>query len=161
MVKGDRLKICSRSGSRVQLPFSALLIRGFMVKRIYIILLLGIFVVAGCIGTEKTLTMDDNGREVQVFTAGLDTLSVTLESQLSTGYSWSVAENGNNSIRQIGEPKIRQLTTVPGGKELQTFEFEVPSAGKFPLKLIYSRPWETNVPPLKTFTVTIIGINHG
>lgn len=131
-----------------------------MSKKI-VLILLGILVVAGCLGEKKALTVDDNGREIQVFTAGMDTISVSLEAQLSTGYSWSVIENGNNSIRQIGEPKIRQITNVPGGKELQTFEFEVPSAGTFPLKLIYSRPWETNVTPLKTFNVTIIGINHG
>jgi predicted secreted protein len=122
-----------------------------------VMVLLAIFVlVVGCIDQEKTtLTMNDNGAQIHVHKGQIITL--TLESQLSAGYSWDVAEIIDpNTLRQIGEAEFQQVTDKLGGGELQTFKFEVINTGGTGLKLIYHKPWETDVEPLNTFAIIII-----
>lgn len=86
-------------------------------------------------------------------------LVVTLEANPTTGYHWTVAEMDPNILRQEGDA-ILQLSDAGKGNLLgaggtEALHFEATGAGKTNLKLIYHRPWETNVPPLKTYVVQV------
>jgi len=86
------------------------------------------------------------------------TLVVTLESNPTTGYHWTVAEMNPTVLRQEGD-SILELSDAGNGTlgagGVESFHLEAIGPGKTNLKLIYHRPWETNVPPLKTYTVQV------
>ncbi|HSK46846.1 MAG TPA: protease inhibitor I42 family protein [Coriobacteriia bacterium] len=109
---------------------------------------------AGC-STDSVvrLTDADNGREVQV-DPGAE-ITVELESNKTTGYSWSLASAG--PVTPSSEPEYRQEPSAgavgSGGTEL--FSFKANDSGEGELRIEYRRPWETDVPAEKTWTVEV------
>jgi len=100
---------------------------------------------------------DDDGREVVLKQGQI--LVVTLESNRTTGHSWAVAENQDSILKQIGNSEYKSSKSDPpmvgaGGWEI--FRFKAVGSGQTTLKLIYRRPWETDVEPLKTFTIDVV-----
>jgi inhibitor of cysteine peptidase len=122
---------------------------------------LGIFLVllilsGGCSVAEVTLNASNDGGQ-QTLARG-QAVVVTLDSNATTGYSWVVADVDNNVLRQVGDPVYASSNSNPkvlGAGGAQTFRFEVASAGTTTLKMVYRRPWETGVAPIKTFTVQV------
>jgi inhibitor of cysteine peptidase len=84
-----------------------------------------------------------------------DRLVVTLDGNPTTGYSWEVASNDPAILRPIGEAQVTPDTSALGSGGKVTRQFEAVGAGQMPLKLIYHRPFETGVAPLKTFEMTV------
>jgi predicted secreted protein len=86
-------------------------------------------------------------------------LVVTLESNPSTGYQWEVVEEPNSIIEQVGEVEFVQSEQgdppIVGAGGWEIFRFKAVTAGQLTLKLIYRRPWETDVEPLSTFSIEI------
>lgn len=84
------------------------------------------------------------------------TLVVRLESQITTGYAWSVAAPAPEIVKAVGEPEIeRRDGDVDGGSEVQVFRFSAGSAGSGTLTFHNRRSWEKDKPPLKTCTITV------
>ena len=87
-------------------------------------------------------------------------LVVILESNPTTGYRWEVAENQESILEQMGEAEFKQSVTVgpplvgAGGWEI--FRFKAISAGRMTLQLVYHRPWEEGVEPVKTFSIQVV-----
>ncbi|MGB2876983.1 MAG: protease inhibitor I42 family protein [Dehalococcoidales bacterium] len=87
-------------------------------------------------------------------------LVVTLESNPTTGYRWEVAENQESILEQMGEAEFKQ--SVTGGPPLvgaggwEIFRFKAISAGRMTLQLVYHRPWEEGVEPVKTFSIQVV-----
>jgi predicted secreted protein len=86
--------------------------------------------------------------------------AVTLESNPSTGYRWEWVVSGQSILEQIGEAEFKQPET--GGAPLigaggwEIFAFKAVSPGQMILKLVYRRPWEEGVDPLRTFSLHIV-----
>jgi len=82
------------------------------------------------------------------------TFTVTLASNPTTGYSWKLDGSLNAKIlKSEGGKYIAPAQTNPpmvgvGGREVWTFKAIGP--GKQTVTLIYIRPWEKNVPPVRT-----------
>jgi inhibitor of cysteine peptidase len=117
-------------------------------------LILALF--SGC-GTNGTnLTGADNGKQVTL-QAG-ENLTLTLESNPTTGYSWQVTELDKAILVQEGEPEYKQS---PGSEGLvgaggtETFRFKAAGSGETSLMLGYMRPWES-VPPVETFEIRVL-----
>jgi inhibitor of cysteine peptidase len=110
---------------------------------------------SGCGTNGTSLTDADNGKQIIVQSG--DTLTLTLVSNPTTGYSWQVLEIDNAVLVQDGDPEYRQS---PGAEGLvgaggtETFRFKAIGSGETSLELGYMRPWES-VPPIETFTVTV------
>jgi predicted secreted protein/N-acetylneuraminic acid mutarotase len=106
---------------------------------------------------EVNVNEEDDGMEF-VLKLG-QVLVVTLESNPSTGYSWEVVENQDSILEQIGEAEYKPVeqTDPPmvgaGGWEI--FRFKATSAGQETLNLVYRRSWETDVEPIKTFSIDV------
>lgn len=84
------------------------------------------------------------------------TLVVRLESQITTGYAWSVAPPVPGFVTAVGEPEIeRRDGDVDGGSEVQVFRFRAESEGRGPLTFHNRRSWERDKAPLKTCTITV------
>ena len=122
--------------------------------------LVGLFVLllltGGCNAPEVKLDDTHNGSQKEI--ARGQTLLTTLESNPTTGYSWQVAEIDQVILRQVGDAEYKSAASNPsmvgtGGTE--TFRFETAGTGTTSLKLVYRRPWEKDVPPIKTYTVQV------
>ena len=87
------------------------------------------------------------------------TLVFTLESNPTTGYQWEVIKNDESILQQKGEAEFKSSNTSnpPGSGKggTETFRFDAQNAGMVTLKLVYHRPWEKDVEPLKTFTLQV------
>ena len=128
------------------------LMRTFVVMSFF--LLLALF--SGCGAKGTSLTDTDNGKQVTVNTG--DTLTLTLTSNPTTGYSWQVMEIDNTVLIQSGNPEYKQSSGsegLVGAGGTQTFRFQAVGTGMTVLKLGYARPWES-VPPIQTFAVQIV-----
>ena len=128
------------------------LVRTFVVMSFFLVLAL----FSGC-GTHGTnLTSADNNRQITA-KAG-DTLTLTLDSNPTTGYSWQVMEIDNAILIQDGDPEYKQSSGsdgLVGAGGTETFHFRAVGSGNASLELGYMRPWES-VPPIQTFTIQVV-----
>ena len=89
-----------------------------------------------------------------------EVLSITLESNPSTGYSWFATISNPSILVQMGEPVYQESSTnsstpVLGAAGTQIFYFQAAEVGTTTLTLDYKRSFETNVAPEKTFSMTV------
>jgi len=124
-----------------------------------LILIAGIAVgaVAAAGGGGDTIYADTSysGKEVEISIG--ESLVVTLPSNTSTGYSWTLAENSDEGVLQEVEHEyIATQTNLVGaaGKELWTFK--ALQDGTSTIRLEYIRPWEAGALPAETFTLTVV-----
>ena len=86
-------------------------------------------------------------------------MSITLESNPSTGYSWYAAISNIAVLAQMGEPEYtapaESSTPMVGAAGAQTFLFQATEIGSTTITLEYKRGWETDVAPEKTITITV------
>jgi len=109
---------------------------------------------------EKAVSVNAShaGEEVIVAVGGL--LIVTLESNLTTGFMWTLEENSDESVLQeVGHEYVAAETTEPpmpgtGGEELWTFQ--ALKEGTSIISMKYSRLWEEGVEPAETFSLTVV-----
>ena len=78
-----------------------------------------------------------------------------LEGNPSTGYTWEVGFYVPEVMKPAGEPKYQSASSQAGAGGTYTFRFLAVGEGQATLRLIYHRPWEQDVPDLKTCEVTV------
>jgi len=109
---------------------------------------------AGCSPSRQvTLGAKDSGRQIEVKEG--ETLVIALEANPTTGYLWEVVESDQRILRQMGETEFQPESDKIGAPGLQTFHFKPQQAGNMRLQLVYHRPWEKDVDPLKTFSLQV------
>lgn len=87
-----------------------------------------------------------------------EVMSITLESNPSTGYSWFATISNPAILVQMGEPQYREpasSTPVLGAAGSDTFYFQAADTGTTTLIMNYTRGFESSVAPEKTVTVTV------
>ena len=115
--------------------------------------------VAGCSAAtpaSRELTVADNAT-TQTVAVG-DTVIVRLAGNPTTGYSWTqLAGDAAVLVPAAEEPAYSSEAAegVVGAGGTYTFSWTAQAAGTTTLELAYRRPWETDVAPIETFTVTI------
>ena len=128
-------------------------------KLIFVSLMTALLLGAACSSAAtKELSVDitSSGKEVSLGAGG--TLTVTLDSNATTGYSWN--ENANITDKAVMQQASHRYqspaTPIPGagGKEIWTFK--ALKAGKSVVSMEYRRPFEPNALPAKTFSMTLI-----
>jgi len=86
-----------------------------------------------------------------------DTLEVVLKANPTTGYRWEVASVDSailKSTSTVYKPnKVPRGIVGSGGKSI--LRFRATKKGETDLKLIYHRSFEKDVPPVKTFELTV------
>jgi len=88
----------------------------------------------------RWLTEADAGRAVEL-RAG-DRLSISLEGNPTTGYSWELATVDARVLTPVGQPGYQASSAAIGSGGVFAFEFEAVAAGQTDLRLVYRRPWE-------------------
>ena len=103
---------------------------------------------------------EKNDTQTVAVSAG-DKIEIRLPSNISTGYGWRVESVSAATVRQDGGVTYINPPVAPnsrpvvgrGGENL--VKFDAVSPGKVTIKMEYTRPWEKNKPPAKTFTITL------
>jgi inhibitor of cysteine peptidase len=95
----------------------------------------------------------DNGRACTIYPG--QELSIRLPSNPSTGYLWEVAANDSAVLRQKGESVFDADNNWPGSGGQVIFRFVASGVGSVRLTLVYHRPWETEIPPIKVFEIDL------
>ena len=122
-----------------------------------IVLMFGLLLAAlSACGASNEVNLDagDDGSQVEL-NAG-QTLVVSLEGNLTTGYTWEAAELDEQVLRQVGEAEFKPDSDAIGAGGVQTLRFETVNSGQTTLKLVYHRSWEEDVEPAETFSVQVV-----
>lgn len=121
---------------------------------LFIIMIPVLILAAGCSPAHLKLSKSDNGRHVTLHPG--DQLVIELESNPSTGYTWEVVQVDPSLLAQQGKSSFQAASTgLVGAPGIQTLTFKALKAGSATLTLGYLRSWETGVPPVNTFQVTV------
>jgi inhibitor of cysteine peptidase len=89
-----------------------------------------------------------------------EVLTITLESNPSTGYSWFATVSNPDVLSQMGEPEYIEptqssSTMIVGASGTETFLFQGTDTGSATITLDYKRGWETDAAPEKTITIIV------
>jgi len=117
--------------------------------------LLGLFMFAAFPAAAATieLTEKDNGAVVKVQPG--DQIKVTVPGNPTTGYTWKLAAISVDILVPGFEPEYFRDSTLPGAGGRFTFRFTARSQGYTKVILAYLRTWEKDVPPVKSFEMTV------
>lgn len=123
------------------------------------LLLLG--TLAACASSDRRIALDgsDSGREVLVATG--EQFRVDLESNPSTGYSWSLRLGRAASILTLQSSSYSLVETeLVGSSGIETFVFEATGPGAAVLRLEYLRPFDDMPVPerIVEFIVRVDGV---
>jgi len=89
---------------------------------------------------------------------------ITLASNRTTGYKWDLAKPLDAKLLAlVTNEYVRPNPQLIGGGGNEVWTFKAVSEGKTEIALKYIRPWETNVPPVRTtnFVVVISALKPG
>ena len=124
--------------------------------------ILAIFAIGGTIAaaaadTNAILALNaaDSGKQITA-NAG-DSFTITLDSNPSTGFSWSISAITDESVIDDVSNEFKGADTGmvgAGGQEVWTFE--AVDKGSSTIEMKYSRSWEQGVEPAGTFNVTVV-----
>jgi inhibitor of cysteine peptidase len=127
-------------------------------KMIFLSLILLMFVLSlsSCLVAGKTLTEKNNGDSINLKIN--DTLEIKLESNPTTGYSWFLSDNVDETIVSVTSPEFMESKKdeeLVGAGGFEIFTIKAIAKGKIDIILNYERPWEEGVEPIETFEITI------
>ena len=125
-------------------------------------LLLGVIaaamlVITACSKLPNDVSADasSSGKQIEITASG--TLTVTLDSNATTGYSWELAGISDTGVLEKTDNKYEALTSGlmgAGGKEVWTFK--ALKAGTTTLSMDYSQPWVGGQKGANSFSLTIV-----
>jgi len=111
---------------------------------------------AATTGGGKTINADASYSGKQVELSVGDSLVVTLASNVTTGYSWSLTGISDESVLQkSGNQYIAPKTNLMGAAGKEVWTFKALKKGDSTISMGYSRPWESTS-PVETFSLTIV-----
>jgi len=114
-----------------------------------------IILLSGCsAGNPIQLYQIDSGRTIKMEPD--DTLEIVLDANPTTGYQWKALPWDKDVIEQIDKPVYKSRSEAIGSGGELTFYFKALTTGQTPLKFIYFRAFEKDVPPIKSLKVTIV-----
>lgn len=99
------------------------------------------------------LAESDAGRTIELERGKRITLR--LEANHSTGYTWATTASGDGALERLGEPFYTVEKSVPGGGGAEYWTFRAVRSGKQELRFEYRRPWEKDKPAAKVLSYMI------
>ena len=111
-----------------------------------------------CASAPEQVAVDDSytGKEVEIAAGG--SLTVTLESNPTTGFQWELTEVTDQTVLKYESQEYQEpgagAPVGAGGKEVWTFK--ALEKGRSTISMEYRRSWEEGVAPAKTFTLTVV-----
>ncbi len=116
-----------------------------------------LLLITACSSLPSQVSVDESssGKQVEIAVGG--SLTVTLESNATTGYSWGLKEISDASILQKAANTYEAPTSGligAGGKEV--WNFKALKAGKTSLSMGYSQPWAGGQKDANIFNLTVV-----
>lgn len=103
-------------------------------------------------GETMKLSENDAGKTVEMSVG--DELEIAVPGNPTTGYVWEVSSHDANVLKLTNAGFYADNMAIGAGG-VEIIKFHAIAEGKSELKLIFHRPFEHNMPPLKTFEATI------
>lgn len=128
--------------------------RGILCRSLVVTVLVAVLALpAAAAVTARTVTVGAaaNGKSLTLKKG--DTLVVRLSANPSTGYDWAIGSKPN-ALRLVKRTYLGAPPQRPGQGGTDIFRFSVRS-GKGKLKLVYRRSWEKEIPPIRSFELTV------
>ena len=103
--------------------------------------------------------IDERSADAPITLARNQTLVVTLEANITTGYRWEAVPGFAPVLGELPTPDYfarPSATPVAGAPGDMTFRFRAESPGTTALELAYRRPFEPAVAPAKTIRYDVI-----
>ena len=120
-----------------------------------LVLMAGIVAACGPAPVDQvTIGEQDAGKTIQLKVG--DTLVVSLEGNITTGYNWIAAPQDPVLLEQVGEAEVTPDSNLIGASGKIVLQFKATTQGQTNLHLDYKRPWEQDAAPEKTFDVTVV-----
>jgi inhibitor of cysteine peptidase len=108
---------------------------------------------------EIALSHSDAGREISLTEDQV--LEIALDANPSTGFQWEVVALDTAILVESDlDAPAYGAAEVPGAAVQQRLRFRPVAAGRTVLNLAYRRPWQGDVAPAATFSVTVVGSGH-
>ena len=110
----------------------------------------------GCTDARPDVRLDETDSGGTVTLAAGERMRIVLESNASTGYTWTVTDSPNAAILvPLGEPfYVAPATDLVGAPGYQVFDFLAVSPGTTSVALSYERP-TTSEPPASVWSTTV------
>lgn len=108
------------------------------------------------LGPPQSFRLTENESGDTLYLKGGDALEIALPANPTTGYAWEVVRVETDLLAADGEPGFTPDSDLVGAGGLMVFRFKAIGAGQGTLQLIYRRPFEQGVAPIKTFSATIV-----
>ena len=106
-------------------------------------------------GQERVITISE-GQNGSTATIGKNqSLSILLSAQSGTGYSWALAGNPTAPLELVRSGTV-SAAKQPGGPQTQGFLLRPTNSGAGDVVINYSRPWEKDKPPARTFVLHVV-----
>jgi inhibitor of cysteine peptidase len=124
-------------------------------SRLVAIFILGLFLFISLEGVarDRVATDADNGKTITIFLD--DILTLNLDGNPTTGFMWKI-DSVDRDCLQIVEQSYQPSSNLVGSGGVFSFSFHAGKAGSSPLSVVYTRPWERNIPPAKSFQITVL-----
>ena len=116
-----------------------------------------IMTMSACSSLPNNVSVDasSSGKRVEVFVGS--SVIVTLDSNVTTGYSWDLKEISNPAVLEKTDNKYIAPTSNlmgAGGQEVWTFKALAP--GTTNLNMEYSQPWAGGQKAARSFILTVV-----
>jgi inhibitor of cysteine peptidase len=120
--------------------------------------ILSVFLAASCAASQEIqVGQRQNNGQVELEKGQI--LTVTLDSNPTTGYRWELLQLDATLLQQVGQSDYKPAAPVAPGMVgrggTETFRFQAAGPGSGSLKLGYRRPWEKGVEPVKIYMLGI------
>jgi inhibitor of cysteine peptidase len=134
-------------------------------KKYWVTVMITVLAIAAVGGVACTASADNSGPSVvnvsesgkQITLSPGDSLIVTLDSNPTTGFAWSIAGIGDETVvDEMGNEYQGADTGMMGAGGQEVWTFEAGDKGTSTIEMQYSRSWETGVEPAATFNVTVV-----
>ena len=117
-----------------------------------------LLVITACsrVVSQASVNESDSGKQVEIWANG-GILTVTLESNQTTGYSWELREISDPGVLQKTDNEYETPTSgLVGAGSKEVWTFKALNAGTTTLSMEYSQPWEGGQKGAKSFTLTVV-----
>lgn len=111
----------------------------------------------GCSSLPKQVSADasSSGKQVEIGVGG--SFTVTLDSNVTTGYSWELKGISDTSVLEKTDNKyVAPTSNLMGASGKEVWTFKALKAGTTTLSMDYSQPWEGGQKGANSFNVIVV-----
>jgi len=108
----------------------------------------------GRVQAQMPVTVSESQNGTTTTIAKDQSLEIRLPAQAGTGYSWALANR--TAPLKLVRSDAAAAPDRPGGPQTQSFVFQPTNTGTGDVVINYSRPWEKDKPPSRTFILHVV-----